>query len=157
MMKLLPALLLAPILCAYAEIDFNRDVRPILSDKCFKCHGPDARNQKSDFRLDSFEQATKDHQGMVGLNPGSLEDSEIHWRIRTNETDEVMPPPESKLPLTEREKDLLDQWIKEGGKYDSHWAFRLLPESVEVPQSKHPNPGNEIDHFIARRAFLVLR
>tara|TARA_B100001115_G_scaffold182171_1_gene177830 strand:+ start:551 stop:4282 length:3732 start_codon:yes stop_codon:yes gene_type:complete len=150
MMKLLPALLLAPILCAYAEIDFNRDVRPILSDKCFKCHGPDARNQKSDFRLDSFEQATKDHQGMVGLSPGSLEDSEIHWRIRTNEADEVMPPPESKLPLTEREKDLLDQWIKEGGKYDSHWAFRLLPESVEVPPSKHPSPGNEIDHFIAR-------
>ena len=62
-----------------AKVDFNRQIRPILSDKCFKCHGPDAKNQKSDFRLDSFSEATKDHNGMIGLTPKSLEDSEIHW------------------------------------------------------------------------------
>ena len=149
-MKFIALLLLLPALPLFSKIDFNREIRPILSDKCFKCHGPDAKNQKSDFRLDSFEQATKDHKGMVGLTPGSLEDSEIHWRIRTDEAEELMPPPESKLPLTEQEKDLLDRWIKEGGKYDTHWAFGLLPESVEVPSSKHPSPRNEIDHFIAR-------
>ena len=149
-MKFIALLLLLPALPLFSKIDFNREIRPILSDKCFKCHGPDAKNQKSDFRLDSFEQATKDHKGMVGLTPGSLEDSEIHWRIRTDEAEELMPPPESKLPLTEQEKDLLDRWIKEGGKYDTHWAFGLLPKSVEVPSSKHPSPRNEIDHFIAR-------
>ena len=149
-MKFIALLLLLPALPLFSKIDFNREIRPILSDKCFKCHGPDAKNQKSDFRLDSFEQATKDHKGMVGLTPGSLEDSEIHWRIRTDEAEELMPPPESKLPLTEQEKDLLDRWIKEGGKYDTHWAFGLLPKSVEVPSSKHPSRANEIDHFIAR-------
>ena len=78
-MKFIALLLLLPALPLFSKIDFNREIRPILSDKCFKCHGPDAKNQKSDFRLDSFEQATKDHKGMVGLTPGSLEDSEIHW------------------------------------------------------------------------------
>ncbi len=136
---------------AIAEVDFNRDIRPILSDKCFKCHGPDAKNQKSDFRLDSFEEAIKEHHGFVGLTPGSLEDSEIHWRIRTDDEIELMPPPESKLPLTEKEKDLLDQWITEGGKYQRHWSFQPLPASVEVPESKHPNPRNPIDRFIAEK------
>ena len=77
---------------------------PILSDKCFKCHGPDAKNQKSDFRLDTFDQAIKEHNGFVGLTPGSLEDSEIHWRIHTDDEIELMPPPESKHPLTDEEK-----------------------------------------------------
>ena len=87
----------------WAKIDFNRQIRPILSDKCFKCHGPDAKNQKSDFRLDTFDQAIQEHNGFVGLTPGSLEDSEIHWRIHTDDEIELMPPPESKHPLTEEE------------------------------------------------------
>ena len=65
--------------CLYAKVDFNREIRPILSDKCYKCHGPDAKNQKSDFRIDSFEEAVRKHNGFVGLTPGNLEDSEIHW------------------------------------------------------------------------------
>ena len=77
----------------WAKIDFNRQIRPILSDKCFKCHGPDAKNQKSDFRLDTFDQAIQEHNGFVGLTPGSLEDSEIHWRIHTDDEIELMPPP----------------------------------------------------------------
>ena len=142
------------MLCNYplmADIDFNQQIRPILSDKCFKCHGPDAKNQKSDFRLDSFGQATKDHKGMIGLTPGNLEDSEIHWRIRSDDSDEVMPPPKAKLPLTKLEMDLLDQWIMEGGKYEKHWSFQPLPAKTEIPKSKHPRPRNEIDHFIARQ------
>ena len=87
-----------------AEVDFNRDIRPILSDKCYKCHGPDAKNQKSDFRIDSFEEATKEHDGFVGLTPGDLEESEIHWRIHSDDPIDVMPPPESKHPLTKLKK-----------------------------------------------------
>ena len=109
------------------------------------------KNQKSDFRIDSFEEAIKEHNGFVGLTPGNLEESEIHWRIHSDDPIDVMPPPESKHPLTEAEKKLLDQWIKEGGKYEKHWSFQPLPKSVDVPQSKHPSPQNEIDHFISGR------
>jgi hypothetical protein len=150
-MKFIPVFLVLPLLSGFAKIDFNQEIRLILSDKCFKCHGPDAKNQKSDFRLDSFENATKDHKGMIGLTPGSLDDSEIHWRIRSDDADEIMPPPESKLPLTKREKELLDQWIKEGGKYEEHWSFQSLSKEIKVPASKHPAPRNEIDHFITQR------
>ena len=135
----------------FGKVDFNRQIRPILSDKCYKCHGPDAKNQKSDFRIDSFEEAIKEHNGFVGLTPGNLKESEIHWRIYSDDPIDVMPPPESKHPLTEAEKKLLDQWIMEGGKYDKHWSFQPLPKSVDVPKSKHPSPQNEIDHFIAQR------
>ena len=132
-------------------MDFNREIRPILSDRCYKCHGPDAKNQESGFRIDSFKEATKEHDGFVGLTPGDLEESEIHWRIHSDDPIDVMPPPESKLPLSADEKKLIDQWIKEGGKYDKHWSFQSLPKSVVVPKSKHPRPQNEIDHFIARQ------
>jgi hypothetical protein len=132
-----------------AEIDFNQQIRPILSDKCFKCHGPAAKNQKSKLRLDSFENAVKSHGGVVALVPGKLEDSELHWRIRSDESDEVMPPLKAKLPLSPKEKDLLDQWILEGGEYQKHWSFEPLPASVPVPRSDSSDPRNEIDHFIA--------
>jgi|TARA_B100000959_G_scaffold217826_1_gene229826 hypothetical protein len=134
-----------------ATIDFNQQIRPILSDKCFKCHGPDAKNQKSDFRLDTFEHATEEHDGVRGLVPGKLEESEIHWLIRSDDSDEVMPPPKAKLPLTEKEKGLLDQWIKEGGEYKNHWSFEPIPPTVKAPVGKHPKARNEIDYFIANR------
>ena len=95
-------------------MDFNAVIRPILSDKCYKCHGPDAKNQKSDFRLDSFEEATKEHDGFVGLTPGNLENSEIHWRIRSEDPIDVMPPPESKMPLSPKEKELIDRGSRKG-------------------------------------------
>ena len=135
---------------SFGKVDFNAVIRPILSDKCYKCHGPDAKNQKSDFRLDSFEEATKEHDGFVGLTPGNLEDSEIHWRIRSEDPIDVMPPPESKMPLSPEEKELIDQWIKEGAEYAGHWSFQLLPTTIEVPSTKHPEPRNEIDRFIAQ-------
>jgi hypothetical protein len=150
-MKPYTILLLLPVLPLFSKIDFNKEIRPILSDKCFKCHGPDAKNQKSDFRLDSFEQSIKDHKGMVGLTPGSLEDSEIHWRIHSDDPIDIMPPPESKLPLSKKEIDLLDRWIREGGKYEKHWSFKPLPKSVSVPKSNHLKPRNQIDHFIAQK------
>ena len=98
------------------KVDFNRQIRPILSDKCYKCHGPDAKNQKSDFRIDSFEEAIKEHNGFVGLTPGNLEESEIHWRIYSDDAIDLMPPPESKHPLTEAEKKTDRSMDQEGWK-----------------------------------------
>ena len=127
------------------KVDFNRQIRPILSDKCYKCHGPDAKNQKSDFRIDSFEEAIKEHNGFIGLTPGNLEESEIHWRIYSDDAIDVMPPPESKHPLTEAEKKLINQWIKRVGNYNKSWSFQPLAKSVVVSVGKHPSPRNEID------------
>ncbi len=134
-----------------AEIDFNQDVRPILSDKCFRCHGPDAKNQKSDFRLDSFEAATADLGGYAGVVPGKTDQSELHARIHTDDPDEVMPPPKTKLPLTSKEREILDRWIAEGAKYEAHWAFQPLPGSIPVPAAGADWARNSIDRFIAEK------
>jgi len=137
------------------EVDFNRDIRPILSDKCFHCHGPDAANQKSDFRIDTFEEATADLDGVRGIVPGNLEDSEVHWRIRLpNDDIDVMPPLDSNRVLSRREKDLLDQWIEQGADYDMHWSFKK-PEKHEPPaldNSKlEQRVSNPVDAFVFSR------
>ena len=94
-----------PLLAQEELVDFNRDVRPILSDKCYKCHGPDADNKKSEFRLNSFEDAIADLGGYAGIVPGDVEASEVHFRIWEDVVDEErMPPPGSKLSLSEEEK-----------------------------------------------------
>ncbi|NNE93209.1 MAG: DUF1553 domain-containing protein [Verrucomicrobiales bacterium] len=150
MIRILPAFACAislPLIAA-EPVDFNQDVRPILSDKCFKCHGPDARNQKSKFRIDSFENATADLDGVKGVVPGNLEESEVHWRIRSDDADELMPPPKSKMSLSEREKDIIDRWIEQGGTFADHWSFIDLPDSVEVPRTGDEWARNEIDRFI---------
>lgn len=116
------------------ELSFQRDVRPILSDKCFACHGPDAKNQKSPFRIDSFEEATKEHDGVFGIVPGDVENSEVFWRIFSDDPSEIMPPPKSKMPMTEAEKKIIEQWIESGAKYEEHWSLVNLPEAVEVPE-----------------------
>ncbi len=156
-MRILPIIFTAIVvpMPASAEIDFNRDIRPILSDRCFKCHGPDASNQKSEFRLDSRTNAMKDLGGYFGIVAGNLEESELHHRIRSTDKDEVMPPPDSKLTLSEEEKSLLDRWIGEGAKYDRHWAFKPLPDKVPVPQTKpgHSPVDSFISHELAKQGF----
>lgn len=134
-------------------LDFNRDIRPILSDNCYRCHGPDADNQKSDFRLNDRKSATADLGGYAGIVPGDLEASELHWRIWDDFEEEIMPPPKSKLSLSDPEKRILDQWIEEGAPYDQHWSFK----PVSNPPLPRLEPGdrnwvsNEIDYFIAAR------
>ena len=136
------AVLVSVQLAAGQEVSFNRDVRPILSDKCFHCHGPDANNQKSDFRLDTPEHA------LEAIEAGSLEDSELHSRIRADD-DSVMPPAESTRQLTGAEKDILDRWIEQGATFEGHWAFESIPGSVAVPQVKNKAwPNGDIDRFI---------
>jgi hypothetical protein len=149
-------LLAAIVLPAWAEstapkpISFSHQVRPIISDKCFKCHGPDAENNKSEFRLDTFENATADLGGYAGIVPGNPKASRLIQTIHSKDLEDVMPPPEAKMTLTEKEKAILTQWIVEGAKYEKHWAFTELAESIAVPTSSHPSAQTPIDHFIAQ-------
>jgi len=122
------------------EISFSRDVRPILSDKCFHCHGPDADNQDSEFRLDTREHA------LEAIEEGSPEDSELHVRIR--DEDDPMPPLEAPRRLTEKEKDILERWIREGAPYEDHWAFEPIPESISVPKVDSDWPRGDVDCFV---------
>ncbi|MFT5528223.1 MAG: hypothetical protein ACI9HK_006212, partial [Pirellulaceae bacterium] len=122
-------------------VDFAREILPILSNKCFICHGPDSR-EKDGLRLDSFEGATVDLGGHQAINPTAPEKSEILARI--NDADSPMPPEEAEKKLTAQEKALISRWVREGGKYAIHWAF-------VAPQKKQP-PGQEsnpIDGFIS--------
>ncbi len=121
--------------------DFARDVLPILSNKCFACHGPDTKKAK-DLRLDSYEAATKDRKGIRAIDPAALEDSELLFRI--HDQDDPMPPEDfDGQALTDAEKDILTRWVKSGGEYASHWSF--------VPPRKEKNaPAQDvIDHYIA--------
>lgn len=121
-------------------LDFAREVLPILSDKCFACHGPDTKKAK-DLRLDSYAAAIKDRKGTRAIDPDNLEDSELIFRI--HDEDDPMPPEDDGKPLTKAEKEILTRWVKEGGKYASHWAF--VPP---VKEKKAPKTG-VIDSYIS--------
>ena len=108
------------------DADFNRDVRPILSDKCFACHGPDAKHVKGDLRLDLRESAIRMNDGHAAIIPGDPSKSELMVRITTADEGEVMPPPESHKELKPHEVDVLREWIKQGARYEQHWAYRKL-------------------------------
>lgn len=128
--------------------DFNRDVRGILADNCFHCHGRDANKRKADLRLDSFEDATRDG----AIVPGNTEKSALVARISSTDPDFMMPPLESKRSLDKTQIDLLTRWVAEGAVYMPHWAFIPLQE-VEVPELDDPGAWmrNPIDHFVLRR------
>jgi hypothetical protein len=151
--------LVALALCCSAEgaapkVEFNRDVRPILSDTCFKCHGFDKAARKADLRLDVREEALQPRHGdthVTPIAPGNLERSDIWKRIITADPDELMPPPDSHLVLTPAQKDTIKRWIEQGAEYQPHWSF--LPVKLPaVPQVKQPGwTRNEIDAFILSR------
>lgn len=130
------------------KIDFNRDVRPIISDNCFQCHGPDAKNQESDFRLNERASAIADLGGYAGVVPGELERSEMHSRIHDDDPDIQMPPEDSKLSLTDRQRDILDRWIQEGAPYDKHWSFKPVTIPALPPVKSNDWISNPIDHFV---------
>jgi mono/diheme cytochrome c family protein len=139
------------------DIDFNRDVRPILAAKCFACHGPDDKAREAKLRLDTFAGATADLDGYSALVPGKPDDSELILRILTDDRKELMPPVKSKLSLSHEQKQILVQWVKQGGAFDQHWAF-VPPKQPALPQlsasSKSKFPGwstNGIDHFVLAR------
>jgi hypothetical protein len=143
-----PLAFLALSLSAQAadEVQFNRDIRPILSENCFSCHGPDEKARKAKLRLDLPEEALKEHKGGVPIAPGDLKKSEAWARILSTDEDEVMPPPKSHLKLTEADKAKVKAWIEQGAKYQDHWAF-LPPRRPALPKDLK---GSPIDHFVAQ-------
>lgn len=137
------------------EISYNRDIRPILSDKCFLCHGPDANTREAGLRLDLRETAFAELQvnkGHFAIVPGAPDESELIRRIESTDPAVLMPLPESNLPqLTPDEIAVFKQWIKEGAKYEKHWSF-IAPVKSEVPEVKNDDlVKNEIDNFILRK------
>ena len=152
------SVLALPFLCAIAAaadlVDFNRDVRPILSDRCFGCHGPDAnKGRKAGLRLDEFAGATKQlKSGDTAIVPGDLKRSAVIARLNNTDPDEVMPPPELHRPLSAAEKDILTRWIAQGAKYDPHWAF-VSPKQHPAPPVKATDwPKDPLDRFILAKA-----
>ncbi len=130
-------------LLAVESIDFNRDIRTILSDKCYHCHGPDASNQTSDFRIDSFEEATRDLGGYAGIVPGKPGESAVLQRILSKDPDEMMPPPDANRVLSAREKDLMTAWITAGAEYEPHWAFQR-PQRASLPEGNDRHPIDQL-------------
>src|ERR1700748_46909 len=133
-------------------ISYNFNIRPILSDKCFKCHGPDANKRQAGLRLDIPESAfsaLKDDPEAHALVPGSLKLSQLYQRITTDDSTTMMPPPGSNLKrLNPFEVQLIKKWIKQGAKYEKHWAF-VPPKSYSVPEVEDKTwPKNPIDNFI---------
>src|SRR5687768_5053911 len=146
------------ILCAgalglgAAPVDFNREIRPILSDNCFACHGPDENERKAKLRFDLKEDAFKPAKsGDLALVPGHPEKSGLIERIHSTDPDEIMPPPKTGKKLSAQQKALLKRWITEGAKWQEHWAFET-PKRPALPAVKDKQwPENEIDHFVLAR------
>ena len=143
-MRVICVLLLSSSALSAAAIDFSRDIQPILSDKCYFCHGPDAKERKGDLRLDVEAEAKAVKDGVAAILPGKSHESSLIERIFSTDPDEVMPTPKSNRTLTDAQKQLLKQWIDEGAKWGTHWAFKRI-ERPKLPDvgAKHP-----IDAFV---------
>lgn len=134
------------------EVDFNRDIRPILSNHCFHCHGPDENHREAGLRLDLRESALAElDSGQRAIVPGDADHSELWKRIVSTDPAEQMPPPDSPKPLTEEQRQLLRTWIAQGAEYAQHWSF-LPPRRAPIPAAADPTwPSNAIDHFVSQR------
>lgn len=134
-------------------VSYNFHIRPILSDRCFKCHGPDANQRKADYRLDTEEgafAALKKSPGAHALVPGDPSKSELYNRIASADTALVMPPPSSNLKLTEFEITLIKKWIEQGATYQKHWAF-IPPTKPALPEVGEDWARNEIDQLVLQK------
>ncbi|MCB1092302.1 MAG: DUF1549 domain-containing protein, partial [Verrucomicrobiae bacterium] len=136
-----------------SQVDFSRDIRPILSDRCFKCHGFDDQKREADLALHTREFAIVDLGGYRAVDPGKPDASEIIARMITDDPDEVMPPPKANKPrLSEKEIALFRRWIAEGARYEQHWAF-VPPTKPAVPNVSATGAviRNPIDAFVVDR------
>lgn len=133
-----------------ATVQFNRDVRPILSDRCFACHGPDEKTREADLRLDLRDSAIEDRGGYQAIAPGEADHSELLERITSTDADLVMPPPGHGQPLNEQEIAILKDWIEVGAPYEQHWAYRPVTQ-VTVPSEANDATTMAIDAFVRER------
>jgi hypothetical protein len=131
-----------------AKISFNKDIRPILSNKCFFCHGPSEKSRKAELRLDIEEEAFNEKDGFAAFVRNSLVDSEAWHRITSEDPDEVMPPPEFKKELTKTEINTIKAWIEQGAEWEGHWAFMPVKEIKEPKTDLTRWIRNPIDSFI---------
>ena len=127
-----------------ADVNFTRDVRPILSNHCFQCHGPDDDTREADLRLDT--QAGID----AIVDRADIDASEILQRIHSDDEDLAMPPAAANKPLSDEQKKILTDWVRAGAPWKQHWAF-VAPKKSDVPRSSSPWPRNEIDSFLMER------
>ena len=153
-LKIIFALAASASFAAEKPLSFNRDIRPILSDRCFACHGPDSNKRQADLRFDrqeGFSAPLPRHTNLFAFVAGKPEASEACKRIFSADEKLVMPPPKSNLKLTDAEKNLIKTWIAQGAKWQPHWAF-IKPERVPPPEVRDAKwPRNEIDKFILAR------
>ena len=138
-----------------ASVDFASAVQPILSKKCFPCHGADEGSRKAKLRLDSFAEATRPRTPRAAVVPGGALDSELMHRILSQDPEEVMPPPELKNPLTDAEREVLKQWIEQGAEYSPHWAWTPPVRPPLPPEVERGWAHNGIDRFVAAKLVEV--
>jgi hypothetical protein len=127
-------------------IEFNRDIRPILSNNCFQCHGPDGETRGADLRLDIREHAIASNSGQAAIVPGNADASNLLDRILHKDPEEVMPPSDTERSLSDHEKALLQKWIEQGAEYQAHWAY-IPPKKISLPTSA----VNPIDYLVKKR------
>lgn len=140
------ALVLSPCVAfAGEEVDYNRDIRPILSENCFACHGFDEKTRKAGLRLDVREVALATRKGVTAIKPGDPEGSELWRRVNSTDPEEIMPPPKAHAQLSEAQRQKLKAWIEQGAEYAGHWAF--IPPKKATPPSDAVAP---IDAFIEK-------
>lgn len=153
MKRIITLLLLCTVTCSNSasaqdgaeepgRVDFNRDIRPLLSDKCFACHGPDDKTRKADLRLDMEESVFEANEVVVRGKPG---ESELIDRVFSSDPDTMMPPPESNKSLTDAQKQTFRRWVEQGAKWDIHWAY-IPPTRAEVPAGVNP-----IDYLVEKQ------
>ncbi len=136
-----------------AEVSFDRDVRPILAEHCFACHGPDAAAREADLRLDTRDGAIADMAGTRAVVPGNIGASELVTRIRSTDPDVIMPPPSTNKPLTGAQKETLEHWIAAGAEYEGHWAYRPLSRpAIPTGSASDAHPVDTfVDAILAKR------
>ena len=144
---ILAALLASPLSAAGKKLDFNRDIRPILAEHCFACHGPDEKKREADLRLDTRAGLFSEINDIIPVVPGRPDQSEIILRITSADRDEVMPPPKAKKELKSEQIAVLREWVAQGAEFQQHWAF-IAPQKPPVPPIAGATTPNPIDAFI---------
>lgn len=151
---LVPACILFSVCAEQAvfarDLEFGRDVLPILSDACFHCHGPDEKARKAELRLDTREGAFRTKDGVTVVKPGDLENSELVVRITSLDPDEQMPPPKANRKLKPEEIEVLKKWVAGGAKWGTHWAFAPL-KGNPARRLDPADAAGEIDKFVRQR------
>jgi hypothetical protein len=144
--------LVGPFATAGEKLQFNRDIRPILSNNCYLCHGPDEKHREGGLRLDRVGDATaKLESGVAAIVPGDVNASELVKRILSTDPNMVMPPPNSGKTITDEQRQTLKQWVAEGAEYQGHWSF-ISPQRPTPPAVKRMDlVRNDIDPFLLSR------